>query len=206
MVRIVTALAVNIITAMTEYIGILWSPVSGVELRATSESSISVEDLEASFFLLVSVIRLPAGVLSSSMVVISTAGGVTEEVADGIGVVVADMEGEGDGVMPGVTVDVAVAGTTVGVMVGVAVAGTTVGVAVGVAVAGTTVGVMVGVVVAGTTVGVTVGVAVAGITVGVAVGATVGVAVAGTVVGVAVGVDVGVIVGVGLGVWISLPL
>ena len=62
MVRIVTAPAVNIITAMTEYIGILWSPVSGVELRATSESSISVEDLEASFFLLVSVIRLPAGV------------------------------------------------------------------------------------------------------------------------------------------------
>lgn len=184
MVRIVTAPAVNIITAMTEYIGILWSPVSGVELRATSESSISVEDLEVSFFLLVSVIRLPAGALSSSMVVVSTAGGVTEEVADGIGVVVADMEGEGDGVMPGVTV---------GVVVGV-----TVGVTVGVVVAGTIVGVMVGVVVAGTTVGVTVGVAVAGI--------TVGVAVAGTVVGVAVGVDVGVVVGVGLGVWISLPL
>ena len=192
MVRIVTAPAVNIITAMTEYIGILWSPVSGVELRATSESSISVEDLEASFFLLVSVIRLPAGVLSSSMVVVSTAGGVTEEVADGIGVVVADMEGEGDGVMPGVTV---------GVVVGV-----TVGVTVGVAVAGTTVGGMVGVVVAGTTVGVTVGVAVAGITVGVAVGAAVGVAVAGITVGVTLGVVVGVIVGVGLGVWISLPL
>ena len=194
MVRIVTALAVNIITAMTEYIGILWSPVSGVELRATSESSISVEDLEASFFLLVSVIRLPAGVLSSSMVVVSTAGGVTEEVADGIGVVVADMEGEGDGVMPGVTV---------GVVVGVTV---TVGVTVGVVVAGTTVGVMVGVVVAGTTVGGTAGVAVAGITVGVAVGATVGVAVAGTVVGVTLGVVVGVTVGVGLGVWISLSL
>ena len=192
MVRIVTAPAVNIITAMTEYIGILWSPVSGVELRATSESSISVEDLEVSFFLLVSVIRLPAGALSSSMVVVSTAGGVTEEVADGIGVVVADMKGEGDGVLPGVTV---------GVVVGV-----TVGVTVGVVVAGTTVGVMVGVVVAGTTVGVTVGVAVAGTTDGVIVGATVGVAVAGTVVGVAVGVDVGVTVGVGLGVWISLPL
>lgn len=149
MVRIVTAPAVNIITAMTEYIGILWSPVSGVELRATSESSISVEDLEVSFFLLVSVIRLPAGVLSSSMVVVSTAGGVTEEVADGIGVVVADMEGEGDGVMPGVTVGVVVAGTTVGVTVGVAVAGTTdgviVGATVGVAVAGTVVGVAVGV-------------------------------------------------------------
>lgn len=149
MVRIVTAPAVNIITAMTEYIGILWSPVSGVELRATSESSISVEDLEVSFFLLVSVIRLPAGALSSSMVVVSTAGGVTEEVADGIGVVVADMEGEGDGVMPGVTVGVVVAGTTVGVTVGVAVAGTTdgviVGATVGVAVAGTVVGVAVGV-------------------------------------------------------------
>ena len=196
MVRIVTAPAVNIITAMTEYIGILWSPVSGVELRATSESSISVEDLEASFFLLVSVIRLPAGVLSSSMVVVSTAGGVTEEVADGIGVVVADMEGEGDGVMPGVTVGVVV-GVTVGVTVGVVVAGTTVGVTVGVAVAGITVGVAVGA---------AVGVAVAGITDGVIVGATVGVAVAGTVVGVAVGVDVGVTVGVGLGVWISLPL
>lgn len=196
MVRIVTAPAVNIITAMTEYIGILWSPVSGVELRATSESSISVEDLEASFFLLVSVIRLPAGVLSSSMVVVSTAGGVTEEVADGIGVVVADMEGEGDGVMPGVTVGVVV-GVTVGVTVGVVVAGTTVGVTVGVAVAGITVGVAVGA---------AVGVAVAGTTDGVIVGATVGVAVAGTVVGVAVGVDVGVIVGVGLGVWISLPL
>lgn len=156
MVRIVTAPAVNIITAMTEYIGILWSPVSGVELRATSESSISVEDLEVSFFLLVSVIRLPAGALSSSMVVVSTAGGVTEEVADGIGVVVADMEGEGDGVMPGVTVGVVVAGTTVGVTVGVAVAGTTdgviVGATVGVAVAGTVVGVAVGV-----DVGVTVG-------------------------------------------------
>lgn len=196
MVRIVTAPAVNIITAMTEYIGILWSPVSGVELRATSESSISVEDLEASFFLLVSVIRLPAGVLSSSMVVVSTAGGVTEEVADGIGVVVADMEGEGDGVMPGVTVGVVV-GVTVGVTVGVVVAGTTVGVTVGVAVAGITVGVAVGA---------AVGVAVAGTTDGVIVGATVGVAVAGTVVGVAVGVDVGVTVGVGLGVWISLPL
>ena len=196
MVRIVTAPAVNIITAMTEYIGILWSPVSGVELRATSESSISVEDLEASFFLLVSVIRLPAGVLSSSMVVVSTAGGVTEEVADGIGVVVADMEGEGDGVMPGVTVGVVV-GVTVGVTVGVVVAGTTVGVTVGVAVAGITVGVAVGA---------AVGVAVAGTTDGVIVGATVGVAVAGTVVGVAVGVDVGVIVGVGLGGWISLPL
>lgn len=161
MVRIVTAPAVNIITAMTEYIGILWSPVSGVELRATSESSISVEDLEASFFLLVSVIRLPAGVLSSSMVVVSTAGGVTEEVADGIGVVVADMEGEGDGVMPGVTVGVVVAGTTVGVTVGVAVAGTTdgviVGATVGVAVAGTVVGVAVGVDV-GVTVGVGLGV------------------------------------------------
>ena len=144
MVRIVTAPAVNIITAMTEYIGILWSPVSGVELRATSESSISVEDLEVSFFLLVSVIRLPAGALSSSMVVVSTAGGVTEEVADGIGVVVADMEGEGDGVMPGVTVGVVVAGTTVGVTVGVAVAGTVVGVAVGVDV-GVTVGVGLGV-------------------------------------------------------------
>lgn len=196
MVRIVTAPAVNIITAMTEYIGILWSPVSGVELRATSESSISVEDLEASFFLLVSVIRLPAGVLSSSMVVVSTAGGVTEEVADGIGVVVADMEGEGDGVMPGVTVGVVV-GVTVGVTVGVVVAGTTVGVMVGVAVAGITVGVAVGA---------AVGVAVAGTTDGVIVGATVGVAVAGTVVGVAVGVDGGVVVGVGLGVWISLPL
>lgn len=149
MVRIVTATAVNIITAMTEYTGMLWSPVSGVELRATSESSISVEDLEVSFFLLVSVIRLPAGALSSSMVVVSTAGGVTEEVADGIGVVVADMEGEGDGVMPGVTVGVVVAGTTVGVTVGVAVAGTTdgviVGATVGVAVAGTVVGVAVGV-------------------------------------------------------------
>ena len=196
MVRIVTAPAVNIITAMTEYIGILWSPVSGVELRATSESSISVEDLEVSFFLLVSVIRLPAGALSSSMVVVSTAGGVTEEVADGIGVVVADMEGEGDGVMPGVTVGVVV-GVTVGVTVGVVVAGTTVGVTVGVAVAGITVGVAVGA---------AVGVAVAGTTDGVIVGATVGVAVAGTVVGVAVGVDVGVVVGVGLGVWISLPL
>ena len=205
MVRIVTAPAVNIITAMTEYIGILWSPVSGVELRATSESSISVEDLEASFFLLVSVIRLPAGVLSSSMVVVSTAGGVTEEVADGIGVVVADMKGEGDGVLPRVTV-----GVVVGVTVGVVVAGTTVGVMVGVVVAGTTVGVTVGVAVAGITVGVAVGaavgVAVAGTTDGVIVGATVGVAVAGTVVGVAVGVDVGVTVGVGLGVWISLPL
>ena len=161
MVRIVTAPAVNIITAMTEYIGILWSPVSGVELRATSESSISVEDLEVSFFLLVSVIRLPAGALSSSMVVVSTAGGVTEEVADGIGVVVADMEGEGDGVMPGVTVGVVVAGTTVGVTVGVAVAGTTdgviVGATVGVAVAGTVVGVAVGVDV-GVTVGVGLGV------------------------------------------------
>ena len=193
MVRIVTAPAVNIITAMTEYIGILWSPVSGVELRATSESSISAEDSEDSFFLLVSVIRLSAGVLSSSMVVVSTAGGVTEEVADGIGVVVADMEGEGDGVMPGVTVGVAVAGTTVGVMVGVAVAGTTVGVMVGVAVAGTTVGVMVGVAVAGTIVGVAVAGTVVGVAVGVAVGATVGVAVTVTV-------------GVGLGVWISLPL
>lgn len=146
---------------MTEYIGILWSPVSGVELRATSESSISVEDLEVSFFLLVSVIRLPAGALSSSMVVVSTAGGVTEEVADGIGVVVADMEGEGDGVMPGVTVGVVVAGTTVGVTVGVAVAGTTdgviVGATVGVAVAGTVVGVAVGVDV-GVTVGVGLGV------------------------------------------------
>ena len=161
MVRIVTAPAVNIITAMTEYLGILWSPVSGVELRATSESSISVEDLEVSFFLLVSVIRLPAGALSSSMVVVSTAGGVTEEVADGIGVVVADMEGEGDGVMPGVTVGVVVAGTTVGVTVGVAVAGTTdgviVGATVGVAVAGTVVGVAVGVDV-GVTVGVGLGV------------------------------------------------
>ena len=161
MVRIVTAPAVNIITAMTEYIGILWSPVSGVELRATSESSISVEDLEVSFFLLVSVISLPAGALSSSMVVVSTAGGVTEEVADGIGVVVADMEGEGDGVMPGVTVGVVVAGTTVGVTVGVAVAGTTdgviVGATVGVAVAGTVVGVAVGVDV-GVTVGVGLGV------------------------------------------------
>ena len=161
MVRIVTAPAVNIITAMTEYIGILWSPVSGVELRATSESSISVEDLEVSFFLLVSVIRLPAGALSSSMVVVSTAGGVTEEVADGIGVVVADMEGEGDGVMPGVTVGVVVAGTTVGVTVGVAVAGTTdgviVGATVGVAVAGPVVGVAVGVDV-GVTVGVGLGV------------------------------------------------
>lgn len=161
MVRIVTAPAVNIITAMTEYIGILWSPVSGVELRATSESSISVEDLEVSFFLLVSVIRLPAGALSSSMVVVSTAGGVTEEVADGIGVVVADMEGEGEGVMPGVTVGVVVAGTTVGVTVGVAVAGTTdgviVGATVGVAVAGTVVGVAVGVDV-GVTVGVGLGV------------------------------------------------
>ena len=161
MVRIVTAPAVNIITAMTEYIGILWSPVSGVELRATSESSISVEDLEVSFFLLVSVIRLPAGALSSSMVVVSTAGGVTEEVADGIGGVVADMEGEGDGVMPGVTVGVVVAGTTVGVTVGVAVAGTTdgviVGATVGVAVAGTVVGVAVGVDV-GVTVGVGLGV------------------------------------------------
>ena len=161
MVRIVTAPAVNIITAMTEYIGILWSPVSGVELRATSESSISVEDLEVSFFLLVSVIRLPAGALSSSMVVVSTAGGVTEEVADGIGVVVADMEGEGDGVMPGVTVGVVVAGTTVGVTVGVAVAGTTdgviVGATVGVAVARTVVGVAVGVDV-GVTVGVGLGV------------------------------------------------
>ena len=196
MVRIVTAPAVNIITAMTEYIGILWSPVSGVELRATSESSISVEDLEASFFLLVSVIRLPAGVLSSSMVVVSTAGGVTEEVADGIGVVVADMEGEGDGVMPGVTVGVVV-GVTVGVTVGVVVAGTTVGVTVGVAVAGVTVGVAVGA---------AVGVAVAGTTDGVIVGATVGVAVAGITVGVTLGVVVGVTVGVGLGVWISLPL
>ena len=161
MVRIVTAPAVNIITAMTEYIGILWSPVSGVELRATSESSILVEDLEVSFFLLVSVIRLPVGVLSSSMVVVSTAGGVTEEVADGIGVIVADMEGEGDGVMPGVTVGVVVAGTTVGVTVGVAVAGTTdgviVGATVGVAVAGTVVGVAVGVDV-GVTVGVGLGV------------------------------------------------
>ena len=187
MVRIVTAPAVNIITAMTEYIGILWSPVSGVELRATSESSISVEDLEASFFLLVSVIRLPAGVLSSSMVVVSTAGGVTEEVADGIGVVVADMKGEGDGVLPGVTVGVVV-GVTVGVTVGVAVAGTTVGGMVGVAVAGITDGVIVGA------------------TVGVAVGAAVGVAVAGITVGVTLGVVVGVTVGVGLGVWISLPL
>ena len=161
MVRIVTAPAVKISTAMTEDIGILWSPVSGVELRATSESSISVEDLEVSFFLLVSVIRLPAGALSSSMVVVSTAGGVTEEVADGIGVVVADMEGEGDGVMPGVTVGVVVAGTTVGVTVGVAVAGTTdgviVGATVGVAVAGTVVGVAVGVDV-GVTVGVGLGV------------------------------------------------
>ena len=164
MVRIVTAPAVNIITAMTEYIGILWSPVSGVELRATSESSISVEDLEVSFFLLVSVIRLPAGALSSSMVVVSTAGGVTEEVADGIGVVVADMEGEGDGVMPGVTVGVVV-GVTVGVTVGVVVAGTTVGVTVGVAVAGITVGVAV----AGTVVGVAVGVDV-GVVVGVGLG------------------------------------
>ena len=132
-----------------------------MELRATSESSISVEDLEVSFFLLVSVIRLPAGALSSSMVVVSTAGGVTEEVADGIGVVVADMEGEGDGVMPGVTVGVVVAGTTVGVTVGVAVAGTTdgviVGATVGVAVAGTVVGVAVGVDV-GVTVGVGLGV------------------------------------------------
>ena len=130
-----------------------------MELRATSESSISVEDLEVSFFLLVSVIRLPAGALSSSMVVVSTAGGVTEEVADGIGVVVADMEGEG--VMPGVTVGVVVAGTTVGVTVGVAVAGTTdgviVGATVGVAVAGTVVGVAVGVDV-GVTVGVGLGV------------------------------------------------
>ena len=204
MVRIVTALAVNIITAMTEYIGILWSPVSGVELRATSESSISVEDLEASFFLLVSVIRLPAGVLSSSMVVVSTAGGVTEEVADGIGVVVADMEGEGDGVMPGVTVGVVV-GVTVGVTVGVVVAGTTVGVTVGVAV-GAAVGVAVAGITVGVAVGAAVGVAVAGITVGVAVGAAVGVAVAGITVGVTLGVVVGVTVGVGLGVWISLPL